>query len=220
MSYCSKCHIEVKGNLNFCPLCQNELQDKDKKREDIYPRVESRSSSHMLLKIFGFIAMVSSILAVFFNLILPSKTAWSILVIGIMGFVWLSLAVAIKKHRHVVKYLWYQIMILGLLTIFIDCMTGNHGWAISIVIPFLLITAMIVMSILSKILHLQAGDYLIYLLLDALVGIIPYIFILSGDAISDIPSIICILASIISIVRIVIFEGRTMMSELKRRLHV
>lgn len=220
MSYCSKCQIEIRGHLTFCPLCQNELQDKNEKVENLYPKVEPRSKSHMLLKIFGFIALVISILAIFLNLILPSTTLWSILVVGILGFVWLSLAVAIKKHRHIMKYLWYQIMILSLLSIFVDYMTGKNGWSMSIVIPCLLITAMIVMSILPKILHMQVGDYLIYLLLDALIGIIPFIFIMTGDAISHIPSIICILVSLISVIGIVIFEGKTMMGELKRRLHV
>ena len=220
MSYCSKCHVEVRGELNFCPLCQNELQNKKGKIENIYPKVEQRSNNHMLLKVFGFIAAVVSILAMFFNIIFPSKTLWSILVMGIMGFVWLSLAVAIKKHRHIMKYLWYQILIIALLSMFIDYMTGSYGWAISIVIPCLLTTAIIVMSILPKVLHLQVGDYLIYLLLDALIGMIPFIFIITGDAISDVPSIICVLTSIISVVGIIIFEGRTMMSELKRRLHV
>ena len=220
MSYCSKCQIEVKGNLNFCPLCQNELQNKAIEMEHVYPAVEPRSTSHMILKIFGFIAIIISAVAVFWNIVFPYKTAWSFLIVGIMGFVWLSLAVAIKKHRHIIKYLWYQILILGLLTLFIDYMTGNYGWAISIVIPCLLTTAMIVMTILPKILHLQVGDYLIYILFDALIGIGLYIFITTGDAITDVPSIICILVSMILVVGMTIFEGKTMMSELKRRLHV
>ena len=220
MRYCDKCQIEVGGNLKFCPLCQNELHIQSEEVENFYPIVEPRSNSHMLLKIFGFIAIVISILAVFFNIIFPNGTAWSVLIIGIMGFVWWSIAVAIKKHRHIVKYLWYQIMILSLLTMFIDYMTGNYGWAISIVIPFLLTTAMIVMFILPKVLNLQVGDYLIYLLLDALIGIVPFIFMIVGETISDIPSMICILTSIISVVGMIIFEGKTMMSELKRRLHV
>ncbi|MBP3887422.1 MAG: hypothetical protein J6F30_07170 [Cellulosilyticum sp.] len=220
MSYCDKCQIEVKGNIRFCPLCQNELQIQNKKMENFYPVVEPRSNSHMLLKVFGFIALVISILAVFFNIIFPTGRLWSVLVMGIMGFVWLSLSVAIKKHRHIMKYLWYQIMIFSLLTIFIDYMTGNYGWAMSIVIPCLLTTAMIVMSILPKVLHLQVGDYLIYLLLDALIGIVPFIFMVIGDAITDIPSMICILTSMISVAGMIIFEGKKMMSELKRRLHV
>lgn len=221
MRYCIKCHTEISGDLKFCPLCQHELQIKDTTVEDLYPsEVIKRTNSHMLLKVFGFISLVVSILAIFFNMVLPSNTLWSLIVVVIMGFVWLSIAVAIKKHRNILKYLWYQIVIIGVLTIFIDAMTGHRGWAITFVIPIMLTAAMLVMYLLSKILHLQVGDYMIYLLLDALFGMIPLIFLFSNQLISDIPSLVCILTSIVSVVALVIFEGRNMMSELKRRLHV
>ena len=221
MKHCSKCHIDVIGNVNFCPLCQHELQVKDRQIEDIYPtEIERRSNSHIIIKIFGFISIIVSILAVFFNIILPTTTLWSVTVVGVMGCVWLSLAVAIKKHRNILKYLWYQMMIITILAIFVDAMTGQRGWAITFVVPIMLTVAMLVMYLLSKILHLQVGDYMIYLLLDALFGIIPFIFLFTNHLTTDIPALVCILTSIISVVGLIIFEGRNMMSELKRRLHV
>ena len=99
-------------------------------------------------------------------------------------------------------------------------MTGAHGWAITFVIPIILTLAMVVMYVVSKVLHLQVGDYMIYLLIDALFGLIPLVLLLTGQVFTDIPSLICILTSIISVVGLVIFEGNNMVSELKRRLHL
>lgn len=221
MKYCNKCHTEVMGSVKFCPLCQHELQIKNEQEEDLYPfEIDKRSNSHMLLKVFGFISMIASILAVFFNIVLQSKTLWSLIVIVVMGFTWLSIAAAIKKHRNILKYVWYQMLIITSLTVVIDGMTGQRGWAITFVMPLMLTVAMIVMYLLSKVLKLQVGDYMIYLLLDALFGIIPVIFLRTHQLITDIPSWICILTSIISVVGLIIFEGKNMMSELKRRLHV
>lgn len=221
MKYCSKCHTDIMGNLVFCPLCQNELQIKDNHIEDLYPtKIEKRSNNHMLLKVFGFIAMITSILAIFFNKALGSKTFWALIVIVVMGFTWLSIATAIKKHGNILKYVWNQMLIITVLTVIVDGLTGQHGWAITFVVPTMLTVAMIVMYLLSKILHLQVGDYMIYLLLDALFGIIPLIFLRTRHLITDIPAWICILTSIISVVGLIIFEGKNMMSELKRRLHV
>ena len=221
MKYCRKCKIEVMGDLKICPLCQQELEIKDEHVEELYPAtIEKRFNNHMLLKVFGFIAMIISVLAVFFNIILPSETLWSVIVVGVMGLIWLSVATAIKKHKDILKYLWYQILILGLAAIFIDTMTGVHGWAMTFVIPIMLVVAIIAMYVLSKLLRLQAGDYMIYLLLDVLLGTIPFIYTLTHDVVTDIPAWVCILASIISVMGLAIFEGKNMMSELKRRLHV
>ena len=222
MRYCDKCKVEVRGSQEFCPLCQHELQIKDASdNEDVYPnQVQKRFNNHMLLKVFGFIGLSASILAVFFNIILPSESLWSLIVVVVMACLWLSLAMAIKKHKNILKYLWQQMIIITLLTICIDALTGQHGWAISFVLPIILTVAMIVMYLLSKILHLQVGDYMIYLLLDALFGIIPLILVNTQKLISDIPSLICILTSIISVVALVIFEGKSIISELNRRLHI
>ncbi|MBE6024847.1 MAG: hypothetical protein E7231_16985 [Cellulosilyticum sp.] len=221
MKYCSKCHTKVMGSLIFCPLCQHELQIKDTKVEDLYPtKIQKRTNKYMLLKIFGFISSIVSIIAIFFNLILPSKTLWSLCVVGIMGFVWLSISVAIRKHRDILKYLWYQMLIISSLAVFVDMMTGHRGWSITFVVPILLTTGMLAMYLLSKILHLQVGDYMIYLLMDALFGLIPCICLTTGKLSTNIPSQICILTSIISVIGLVIFEGKNMMSELKRRLHI
>ena len=221
MKYCSKCHIEVMGPVEFCPLCQHELQLKDKHTEDIYPKVEKRNTdSHMVLKVFGFICMSISILTIFFNIILPSHTLWSLIVIVSIGSVWLSLAVTLKRRKNILKYLWYQMVIISILVMVLDVLTGKKGWSISFVIPIMLTAAMIGMYLLSKLLHLQVGDYMIYLLFDALFGIIPLIFLRADNLITDIPSLICILTSIISVVGLFIFEGKNMMSELKRRLHI
>lgn len=221
MKYCSKCKVEVIGSMAFCPLCQNELQLQGQVTENIYPPTEERGeNSHIVLKSIGFISLIASILCVFFNAILPGQSWWSLIVVLTIGCVWLSLAIAIAKHRNLLKYLLYQSIIISLFAVFLDYMTGHHGWAITFVVPVVFTLAMVVMYLLSKILHLQVGDYMIYLLLDALFGIIPIIFLATGQLETDIPSMVCILGSIISVISLIIFEGKNMLSELKRRLHV
>lgn len=222
MKYCDKCLVQVRGSQEFCPLCQRELQIKEgKKDEDLYPsHVEKHFNNHMLLKVFGFIGLSVSILAVFFNIILPSKSMWSLIVVVVMACSWISLATAIRKHKNILKHLWQQMIIITVLTICIDALTGHHGWAVSFVLPILLTVAMFFMYILSKLLHMAVGDYMIYILLDALFGIIPLILINTMELISDIPSLICIITSIICVVALIIFEGKNILSELDRRLHI
>lgn len=202
-------------------MCQSELVVIDEKVEELYPMAyESEAANYMILKIFAFISVVVSILSVFMNIIIPTKVWWSLIVVATFICLWISLSIAISKHKNILKYLLHQSIIISLFSIFLDYFTGRYGWSINFVIPVIFTLAMIVMYILSKILRLQAGEYMIYLLLDALFGIIPILFLVTDSVKYTVPSFICILVSLISVTALIIFEGRTMLSELKRRLHI
>lgn len=221
MKYCNKCKTHITGSLTYCPLCQSELVVIDEKVEELYPMAyESEAANYMILKIFAFISVVVSILSVFMNIIIPTKVWWSLIVVATFICLWISLSIAISKHKNILKYLLHQSIIISLFSIFLDYFTGRYGWSINFVIPVIFTLAMIVMYILSKILRLQAGEYMIYLLLDALFGIIPILFLVTDSVNYTVPSFICILVSLISVTALIIFEGRTMLSELKRRLHI
>lgn len=221
MKYCNKCKTHITGSLTYCPLCQSELVVIDEKVEELYPMAyESDAANYMILKIFAFISVVVSILSVFMNIIIPTKVWWSLIVVTTFVCLWISLSIAISKHKNILKYLLHQSIIISLFSIFLDYFTGRYGWSINFVIPVIFTLAMIVMYILSKILRLQAGEYMIYLLLDALFGIIPILFLVTDSVKYTVPSFICILVSLISVTALIIFEGRTMLSELKRRLHI
>jgi len=221
MKYCSKCKTHITGSLTYCPLCQNELVVVNEKVEELYPTLyENDTTNYMILKIFGFISVVVSILSIFINIIIPARILWSPIVVVTFGCLWISLLSAISKHKNILKYLLYQSIIISLFSMFLDYFTGRHGWAITFVIPVVFTLAMIVMYMLSKILRLQAGEYMIYLLLDALFGIIPILFLVTDSVKYTMPSFICIMVSLISVMALIIFEGRAMLSELKRRLHI
>lgn len=221
MKYCSKCKTHIAGALTYCPLCQNELITLDGQVEIFYPNsYENDRTSHMILKTFAFISVVVSILCVFINMIIPAKIWWSLIVIVTFGCLWLSLSIAISKHKNILKYLLHQSIVISLFSLFLDYFTGSYGWAINFVIPVVFTLAMILMYTLSKILHLQAGEYIIYVLLDALFGIIPIFFLMTEQIKYRMPSFICILVSLISVTALIVFEGRIMLSELKRRLHI
>ena len=221
MKRCEKCKIDIVGEHRQCPLCQNQLEDDGHIDHDIFPVVESIENRYNLLfKVVTFLTVSLSIIALLFNIYFKAYGWWSLIVIVVLASVWLSIGLAVYKHKSILKYLLYQSLIIILLTVFIDQRFGWHGWSITYVLPSVFTIAMVVMYTLSKVMKLDPGDYMIYLLLDALFGIIPIISIGSDSVISDIPSYICIIVSILSVTGLVVFEGKKMLNELKRRLHV
>ena len=221
MMWCGKCKVKIVGTENYCPLCQNELSKLDTIEEDLFPTAyEGTKERHMVMKVLAFLMTLIGIISVFLNILFPTKIWWALIVIVTLICIRISLRIAIAKHRNILKYLLHQSLIIIVLTLFIDYVTGQNGWAVTFVLPIIFTLAMIVMYLLSKILHLQAGEYMIYLLLDAAFGIIPVVFIATNSVKTPIPSLVCIMVSIISVTALIIFEGTAMYSELKRRLHI
>ena len=221
MKYCAKCKVNIVGSRIQCPLCQNELNITDSCEESIFPILPNATHKYnLILKIIAFISIATSIISIFFNIILPTDVWWSIYILATLACACTSLATAITKHKNILKYLLYQSVIIILFALLLDCIIGWKAWSITFVLPIIFTLSMVVMYTISKVLNLQAGDYMIYLLLDALFGIIPVIFVASDNVSTYFPSFICIITSIISLSALIVFEGTQMYNELKRRLHV
>lgn len=221
MKWCEKCKVKIIGTENYCPLCQNELTKLDEREEDLFPTAyKGAQERHMIMKVLTFMMTLVGIISVFLNILFPTQIWWGLIVVVTLICIRASLSIAIAKHKNILKYLLHQSLIIIVLALFIDYVTGQHGWAVTFVLPIIFTLAMIVMYLLSKILHLQAGEYMIYLLLDALFGIIPIVFLVTDSVKTPIPSLVCIMISIISVTALIIFEGSAMYSELKRRLHI
>ena len=75
-------------------------------------------------------------------------------------------------------------------------------------------------AVTARALHLRPSDYLLYLILCVLAGLIPMILLLCGALRIIYPSVICAGISIISLAAMLLFKGSALRSELIRRLHL
>ena len=88
------------------------------------------------------------------------------------------------------------------------------------VIPLACVSAMVIMYVTVKIMHLSMSDYITYVLLDGIFGIVPAIFIIFDLVNVIYPSIISVGFSIISLAAIFIFHGREIKTEVTKRMHI
>jgi hypothetical protein len=228
MKTCEKCDVSVSGGFEKCPLCQNMLtgesgheSNQNRNEDETFPFVPLVIHKHSLL--FRLLQLGSAALVIFasfINWMLPQGGFWSLFVIAGVACLWVSLAFAIRKRHNILKNLAYQTTIISILSVLWDIFTGWRGWSVDFVIPIAFVCAMAATPILAHILKMQTGTYIIYSFLLMLYGIIPAVFVLSGLSRIDYPSLICVACSLFSFAALLIFEGRNMREELKRRLHL
>lgn len=219
MKYCNNCKVNVVGNRKYCPLCQEII--KGDPVDEVFPTISFVYREHgLFFKIMLLASIIIATVSVAMNILFPNRGAWSLFVLGGLGSVWASLITAINKRNNIPKNLVYQVMIISVITILWDLIMGWRGWSITYVIPLVCVFAIISMAIISKIRKLHVEDYILYIIIDGLFGIIPVLFILMGLTKSLFPSLLCIVTSIISLSTILIFEEQKLRAEIKRRLHM
>lgn len=220
MKFCNKCSVSVVGERKHCPLCQGELQDENEDNREVFPEIPTMLHKYSLFfRILLLVSITAGVVSVLINVMFPAKVWWSLFVVAGIACFWLGTAVAISKRTNIPKNILYQVVLISLLAVLWDWWTNWHAWSVDYVIPIVCIGAMLSMAIIAKVMNLHVRDYMIYLIIDAVFGIVPIVFYFTGLLTVQYPSLICVAASVISLVSLLIFEGENMRNELKRRLH-
>lgn len=221
MKYCRHCRVYVRGKRDKCTLCENVLEeDLVGKIEEVFPKIPSFYESHLALKIMIFISIVALVVSFGINTVFPSDINWPILFMFAVISIWIGLIIIVQKRYHIPKKIVWQVFIISILAVFWDYKTGWKGWSLDYVIPIACVSAMIIMYVTARIMHLSIKDYITYVLLDGLFGIIPVVFIIFDLVNVVYPSIISIGFSIISLSAIFIFQGKEIKTEIIKRMHI
>ena len=224
MRTCEKCRVSVSGSpdeFGKCPLCQNPLAGTDPAGSDVFPFIPLLGHKHgLMFRMLQLCSAVAVIVSAAVNWMFPQGGFWSLFVAAGVACVWLIIIISIRKRNNILKNLAYQVTAASILSVLWDVFTGWHGWSVDYVIPIAFITAMAATTVLARVLKMRAETYLIYSLLLILYGIIPAVFVLSGLCAIVYPAMICVTCSLVSFAALMIFEGKNMIGELHRRLHM
>lgn len=222
MKSCPHCQISVGGSGEYCPLCQNPLagEGEPPRYPDILPALRRQS---MLYKIITFLALASAFVCLMVDFTLTPDLLpfhWSIIVV-VLAVAALVLLRALFKRRYNAPKLLFQILLgASLIVVFLDSFTGYQGYSVDVVVPVLCCVTLL-LNFLCAFLRVRLTENgLVYLLLNIVVGVCPYLLYFFRD---DEPSLawsVCLIISVLTFLGLVVFKGRVFASELEKRLHM
>ena len=220
LNRCNKCNVKIIGTPNYCPLCKNVLEIKTK-TEGIFPDVPTIYEKHRkLIRNMLFLSFLVALTTVFMNRYIHSEIMWSaFVVLGIISC-WVTIISAIKTKKNKIRSIFAMTIVTSLLILIWDYATGWNKWSVEFVLPCLFSIDVVASIFLSVVIKIRPSDWLFYLFLETMLGFTSLIFINVVKVNFPIPSIICLLISIISLGGIIIFASRALLNELKKRLHV
>lgn len=221
MQYCDKCHMKIAGSRKRCPLCQGRLSGTGDDAAEIFPLPEKKSPKYQFVMrclLFSTLALV--ILSIAVNAMFPTGSWWSLFVAAAVACFWLCLSSILRRRANLSKNIIWMVFWISLLAVLWDLFTGWHSWSLDYVIPIVCVLAMAAMFALGRAMRLQIEEYMIYLILDGLFGIVPLLFLLLGWVEVTYASISCVAVSALSLCALFAFQGEQLISEIKKRLHL
>jgi len=220
MLYCKSCRVWVAGTHQHCPLCGGNLSGK-REEAPSYPELpENRSFTKRLIQIISGAALTAAIICVAVNLLVPTGIWWSLFAVLGLGCGWLWAVVGIVKKAKLLNNIVWQLVLISGVAFLWDWLTGWRGWSVDYVFPSVCIGAMLAVIILSRVLRMPDRDYMIHLILCAVLGVVPLVFLFTGVLGVIAPSVICTAASLIVISLQLIFNWKAMYREIHKKLHL
>lgn len=221
MLRCKNCKVGFSGKYKRCPLCQGELTGETDETENVFlPISQHGKEDHVLMTrlAFGSVAAVAVSTAV--NLVLPSGGWWFLLVVGGIVSFWISLILVLKKRKNIPYTILWQVGVLSILSYCWDRLTGFHGWSLNYVFPILCTSAMVAMSVIARVRKLNIQDYILYLIIDCVFGLLSFALLVMGKVTVMIPTAVCFASTVIFLAALLSFEGKALLAEIQRRFHL
>ena len=146
---------------------------------------------------------------------------WSLLVlIGVVGVLMLLRAL-LRQGRNAPKLLFQILIGTSLIVTFADYYAGWNGIAIDAIVPILCSVTLVLNFIFAFVNRRFTENGLVYLLLNIVVGVVPYIGLTLRHSVRPpMAWVICLVISMITFLGLVIFKGRSLLAEFEKRLHL
>ena len=220
MQFCRKCGVSVYGNKSCCPLCQGKLIGEPS--EEAYPAIPMpRFSKNFIFRLITFAAVTVSVINYSLNMLINPGIKWSIIVILGVLCAWITSTVAIWYRKRVLKIILWELFLVAAMCFAWDINTaGVLSWSVNFVFPCICGAALIATFVISLALKYPPQESLIYLFIESVCGIVPFILVLTGIVTIKLPSVICSAVCAVFLAAMLLFSGRSTGSQMKRKFHV
>jgi len=218
MKKCVNCNINVGGDIQKCPICQNALTGEAS--ENIWPPMTKLrlQSIFYKLQLFLVLALAFVSLALDFLLDIYTRKHWSLPVV-----IWaISMELLI---RHFLKKSVVAAAIVTDSAIHISILLIFTGWYMGFLAPIVMwiipiaISLLLITNLIFSLIDVH-GNALVYLLANILIGLIPYIVLYFTKIDIPLTWTICLMITVITFIGICVFKGRSVLNEVQKRMSI
>jgi len=218
MKKCLSCNINIGGDRRQCPICQGPISGEAS--PNYWPEMRKLRLQSLFYKIQLFLVLTAAIISMALDFLLDIRTDrhWSVPIAATAVVIELFIRHVLKKSIVIAAIVTDSAIVAVLLLIFSGWYMGFLNpivvYLVPIVISVLLI-ANLVFSFIDK-----RGNAIVYLLANIIMGVTPYVclYIIHKDI--PLTWTICLMLSVITFTAICVFRGRTVTTEIQKRMNL
>jgi hypothetical protein len=224
MKKCNKCNIEIETKQLYCPLCHQVLSGETSPDfKEVYPEYISltRQILPTTKKILLLTIVISIVILGLINIFAFNGTYWSLIPIGASLYGWFVVRVGVLSRRNMAFRLAFLTTLLIGLLILIDYRSfpDNNGWSVNYLMPILLFSCNLAISLIIWIRRLNYRDYFFYLLIVIIFSLVPLILVAFDVIIVLWPSLVAFGIAIFVLLFLIVFYPKSIKEEIKKRFH-
>lgn len=186
----------------------------------LYPKIINVKKSKQIILWLLFFTIVVSLISLYVNYHFLGKLNWSIVVIAIMIYTWISIFYALDKNVNLASYTFLQLIELSVILVVIDFVFGFYKWSFNIGIPIVIMVSNFTMIIITLIKYKKYVKYAVYEIMIILFSIIYNIIISFIAKKSLILNAITLWVSITNLVFVLALNAKSLKVELEKKFHI
>ena len=223
MKHCDACGVKLDPAYTRCPLCHKDIGEPE--GELPFPKVEKaprQTKKALTKKVKGLLALTILCvgICVLINFILWKGTLWSLLVVASSLYVWVLMAITVLYPWQFGSKVLLQLAGISALLIAIEAITPQKIWAQDLVIPFLIVTAIILEIYNVYINRKRWRENMVFLIIAILIGFIPLILYGAGVIALWWPAALCAFFSVFTFIGFILFAVKQFKNEMTKRFHL
>ncbi len=219
--YCPACSAHVLGDWTRCPLCTTALTGDP--LPGPFPEVPLTFSRRRLFRALAAssLAVVLGSLAVqlLFERSFSGVGVFRSLWLGVSAM-WLVVLTAASQRRNVARTALALVVVLSLVAVYWDYLTGWHDWGLTYAVPIVCAAMIVAVLITVFSLRIEVGEHIVYSGLTVLLGLVPLVFLALGWVSNPWPSVLSACLSLFTLLTIPLARGAELRHELAKFLHL
>ncbi len=189
--------------------------------KDQFPEInEEDKKKFQFQQCVNFASIVLIVLSFIANVLWFPESLISLIGVGIVGSLWITLTMGFNKRKNLLKNGLWQLAIFSIGAIIWDVVSGYHGWSLDYLIPIMNMGLLVSMSIIANIQKLKPEEYMMYMVINILFAILQLPFLLLGIIQAPACAVFSIGLAIVVFSFLLIFKKRQLLTELHKNLHI
>ena len=220
MKRCDKCNVEINTDLNYCPLCFNEIEEGVSDTPKLYSVSTSKPKeiikNHMTRKIFSIISLAVILTCVIINYLTKTPFWSGIVALGIV-YLWILVRHTIMSSRSAFEKVFLQVF--GILSILILSNYVSGGdWFVDYVLPSLMSLIIIILNMILFLSPRRKSFEVSFVIIEFFVIVSSIIFMCISTY--NLLHLITLCVVGLSFVGLFIMDGKYLVKELTKKFHL